>query len=286
MQTIRHILCPVDFAGGSRRALDYAQVLAVQHGASVVLLHVVAPSAGVPEESDERTLTRLSALAGAAAAVEHRIQTLCARGEPARRIVETASDIGADIIVMAPRAEPVVERLPLGSVTIGVTISAPCPVFVISAFATPQPAIQHVLCPLDFAEVDPVLVRYAADIARASSGTLTLLHIVDRHEELATQGEGSNTTERLERAALARLERIAAPIRADALSVDCLVDAGVASREILFTARAVAADLIVMGAQSRSGFELLSLGSTTHDVMSEALCPVAVMSRHVLRAAR
>jgi nucleotide-binding universal stress UspA family protein len=203
---------------------------------------------------------------------------LCARGDVAHRIVETASDTLADIIVMAPRAEPVLERAPLGSVTQAVVVSAPCPVFVISAFATDsQTALSHVLCPLDFAAVDPALVEYAGALAADSGARLTLLHIVDRHEELAAGPEPSAATDRLERDALARLEGAAASSRAAGIRVECLVDVGVASREILFTARATAADLIVMGAQSRSGFELLQLGSTTHDVMCEAPCPVAVV---------
>jgi nucleotide-binding universal stress UspA family protein len=275
---IERILCPVDLDGGSRRALDYGKALASQHGADLVVLHVISESGPASPSAENEVMARLRELVDAGTDGRDGVKVLCARGNIARQITEAALRTRADVIVMATRAEPVLERAPIGSVTLGVILSAPCPVFVISAFATtPRALLAHILCPLDFAAVDSALVEYAGALADASRARVTLVHIVDRHEELAAGADESGATERLERDARARLERAAGPLRAAGVDVGCLVDVGVASREILFTARATGADLIVMGAQSRSGLELRDLGSTTHDVMCEALCAVAVL---------
>jgi nucleotide-binding universal stress UspA family protein len=55
---------------------------------------------------------------------------------------------------------------------------------------------------------------------------------------------------------------------------DVLVKTGDPTREILTAARALPADLIVMGTHGHGGFEHLLLGSVTEKVLRKAICPV------------
>ena len=57
-------------------------------------------------------------------------------------------------------------------------------------------------------------------------------------------------------------------------NVQELVVSGRAYREILETAATKEKDLIVMGAQGRGGVGLTLFGSTTHQVVRAATCPV------------
>ncbi len=68
----------------------------------------------------------------------------------------------------------------------------------------------------------------------------------------------------------ARLE----PARALGVSTDVRVEAGAPAEAILACARAVSADLIVLGTHGATGFEHLVLGSVTEKVLRRATCPV------------
>lgn len=52
-------------------------------------------------------------------------------GEPAKAIVETASEVGADLVVVGTRGRGALARLALGSVSTAVAHDAPCDVLVV-----------------------------------------------------------------------------------------------------------------------------------------------------------
>jgi nucleotide-binding universal stress UspA family protein len=59
--------------------------------------------------------------------------------------------------------------------------------------------------------------------------------------------------------------------------VEEIVAVGKPSREILRVAAEVGADLIVMGEHGRGALERAMLGSTAHDVVRHAVCPVLTL---------
>ncbi|MDA1185331.1 MAG: universal stress protein, partial [Acidobacteria bacterium] len=71
-----------------------------------------------------------------------------------------------------------------------------------------------------------------------------------------------------------RLRALIAEQPHQAGSIEDVVVAGRAYREVLTNADTRAADLIVMGAQGRGGIGLTLFGSTTQQVVRGATCPV------------
>jgi nucleotide-binding universal stress UspA family protein len=61
------------------------------------------------------------------------------------------------------------------------------------------------------------------------------------------------------------------------LNADVVVRVGQAARQILESAAALPADLIVMGTHGAGGFEGLVLGSVTEKVLRKATCPVLTL---------
>jgi nucleotide-binding universal stress UspA family protein len=135
---ITRILVPTDFSRPSERALDYALDLAQQFGASLHLLHVVnrpllaeglAAEAFMSEkfESDmvRGTESRLRKLAPDAASTD------VVFGYAAKAIVDWASRLGADLIVMGCHGRAGVAHLMLGSVAEAVVRTARCPVLTV-----------------------------------------------------------------------------------------------------------------------------------------------------------
>lgn len=139
---ISNILIPVDGSEHSKKALELGCDLAHKYGASIHLIHVA--------ESPVREHTM--ALGGAAITLHaspdelkqagsrevefaqeyaqnhgvKNITTEVAGGNPAHRIVDSAKDIHADMIVMGSRGLSDLAGLLVGSVSHKVTNMAPC----------------------------------------------------------------------------------------------------------------------------------------------------------------
>jgi nucleotide-binding universal stress UspA family protein len=138
MLTIRTILHPTDFSERSEHAFHLACSLARDHGARVVLLHVVsipvAAYEGVVlpppiEEATEDAKRRLSQMEPAGIPVEHRV----AEGDAAEMILRVAEEVHADLIVMGTHGRTGLGRLLMGSVAEQVVRKAPCPVLTMKA---------------------------------------------------------------------------------------------------------------------------------------------------------
>ena len=138
---IERILVPLDFSAPSLEALDYAADLGALLGAEIVLIHVVQPVyyAADPFGTgdilgaalDEVQRAGREGLDRLAAGVRKRrltARTLVRVGPPPHTIVETAMQLGADLIVMSTHGRTGVSHLLMGSVAEGVVRTALCPV--------------------------------------------------------------------------------------------------------------------------------------------------------------
>jgi nucleotide-binding universal stress UspA family protein len=120
---ILRLLVPLDFSGKSRQALRYAIPLAQKFRARIVLLHVVVPAntrsrdaAAIPvERQKEEALARLEKMGVRLLPGDVRAQNLVRCGRPADVIVDTASKINADMIIMTTHGRTGLSRFFLGS---------------------------------------------------------------------------------------------------------------------------------------------------------------------------
>src|SRR5262249_50246999 len=144
MFAIRTILHPTDFSERSAHAFRLACRLARDHGAGVLVLHVMEPPASRAEEVarrppdgyrdqlwNESLLPVRSPLPGVE--VEHLLE----EGDPAKEILRVAGEVACDLIVMGTHGRGGLRRLLMGSVAEQVLRRAPCPVVTVKA---PVPA--------------------------------------------------------------------------------------------------------------------------------------------------
>jgi universal stress protein A len=139
----KHILVPTDLSEGAEEALDYACELARQFGATVHLLHVIGiPTLGVPELGVALTSTMIDTMVRENQTALEELadrkrdlatfgQILLRTGDARDLINRTATELGADLIVMGTHGRRGVTRALLGSVTETVVRSAPCPVLTV-----------------------------------------------------------------------------------------------------------------------------------------------------------
>ena len=137
--TLQRVVVGVDGSDNSRRAIEWAILLAGRFGAEIVAVHAVGllahlgegppvPSqAHVQELRDSFERLWCSELAGSG--VAHRKR--CVDGPPARVLLDVADEEGADLIVVGSRGAGGFAGLRLGSTSHQVAEHATCPVAII-----------------------------------------------------------------------------------------------------------------------------------------------------------
>jgi nucleotide-binding universal stress UspA family protein len=144
-------------------------------------------------------------------------------------------------------------------------------------------SLRKVLVPLDFSECACHALRYAAAFAGKVGASLVLLHVVEPavggDHYLTLSPTLDDTNQQLVEAGRERLETLCQRQVCRQLSCETLVRLGWAASEIVDTARALGADLIIMGTHGRSGLKHVLLGSTAEKVVRQAPCPVLTL-RH------
>jgi nucleotide-binding universal stress UspA family protein len=291
MISVRRILCPVDFSDLSRHALAHAAVLARWYEAELVTLYATPLAPDVPPlpmrmssvlaPFDARAMAgELQAFAGPVTEGVARVQKIVRPGAAALVILDCARELEADLLVLGTHGRTGFERLMLGSVTEKVVRKAACPVLTIprGAEARPdRPLFPRVLCGVDFAESSARALRYALSLAEEAEGRLSLLHVVEwlPEEPLpGAHGDAQLFQESLVTEARRRLAELVPREARDWCEVETSVRCGKPYQEILRAAAVDRAELIVLGVHGHGVIDRMLFGSTTQQVVRQALCPV------------
>ena len=297
MTSPTHILCPVDLSATSARALGYALALARRHSSRLTVLHVhqmmilpletVGPYAGptLPAVLSETERAQLDAaltqfVADHAAPDVPVTRALVEDVNVPAAILSRVDAAGADLVVIGTEGRSGFQRLMLGSVAERVLRKATCPVLTVpphAPAALPSPdSFREVLCAIDFSASSAAALQWAAAWVAKAGARVTALHVVEMPPEAADPPfiEYTALRDRLTRDAQQSMEHAIPGSIRQASRVEEQVTVGRPAVEILRLAEARSADLIVMGVRGRSAIDLAFFGSTTHQVVRRAACPV------------
>jgi nucleotide-binding universal stress UspA family protein len=240
----------------------------------------------------DQLLADTKAFAEAEGAPGITIDAAVRQGDTAGEILEQATSMKADLLVIGTHGRSGFKRLLLGSVAEKVLRKAGCPVMTVprrlpDAVPAGPVLYKRILCPVDFSESSLHALKYAISMAQEADGQLTVLHVV-AHEfentaDMADIGYDAGMTIRdflkeREEALRRRLQEAVAGAT-EFCSVESLMTHGKPWREVLRIAAERQSDLIVMGVQGRGAADLLFFGSTTQHVVREASCPVLTLRR-------
>jgi nucleotide-binding universal stress UspA family protein len=292
-----HILCPIDLSTTSARALAHALALARWHGARVTVLHVhqmlvlpletVGSYAGptMPTVLSEAERARLDAAVTDFVA-PHTVQDVPVQtvlvediNVPAA-IVSHADMVRADLVVIGTEGRSGFQRLMLGSVAERVLRRATCPVLTVPPHAAPAPPspdlFRSVLCPIDFSASSTAALQWAVSWGAKAGARVTALHVVEMPPEAADPPLVDYTAlrDRWIRDARQSMDRTIPGTMRALDRFEQHVTVGRPASEILRLAEARSTDLIVMGVRGRGAVDLAFFGSTTHQVVRRAACPV------------
>jgi len=299
---MNHIVCPVDFSEPSRHGMTLAFAVARWFGARLTLLYVhqfgpsligVGPAA-VPSQptllsdDERRTLTAtLRTFGRVDDASPGMVDTVVVEDmSVAGGILDRATELNADLVVIGTQGRSRLERFGLGSVAEAVLRKASSPVLAVpphvpgGALSDPA-AIRHVLCPLDFSTHSIDALPQALLWASKAGARVTALHVAEISPELAAPPlpEFEAYRDRVvsdARRHLADAVRNAAP----QAPIEQRLAVGRPAVEILRYAADHQADLIVMGIRGRSQIDMAFFGSTTNRVVRQATCPVLTAHAH------
>ena len=308
MIEIPRILCPVDFSEYSRHALDHAVALARRYRSTITVLHVfptaplTAYAPGMPgfepnvltRADRDQLLEQMKRFIETESAPGIPLDTTIREGDITGEILNQATDMQAQLLVMGTHGRSGFERFLLGSVTEKVLRKAICPVLTVprrhpdAVPATPL-LFKQILCPVDFSDCSMQALNYAVSLAQEAEAHLTVLHVIPDELEMTPDAYGAIIMNDLERLADFRrrqqdhahqrlTEAVPETVRMHGRS-ETRVSSGKPSREILRIAAEQQTDLIVIGVQGRGAANLLFFGSTTNHVVREATCPVLTVRR-------
>jgi nucleotide-binding universal stress UspA family protein len=299
MIEIRRILCPIDFSDFSRHALDHAVAIARRYESTLTLLHVspllpasaFAPGmpilpVSIPTPGDlEALLASMKQFAVTEVGASVPMQFEIGEGSAASEILDRATAIPSDLIVMGTHGRSGFERLVLGSVTEKVIHKAACPVLTVPRqmddVVTASPVLfQRIVCAIDFSDASLEALEYAMSLAQEANAHLTLVHVVEVSAAPQSEARGDVEARALgayvAAAANARAEQLQ-QIVPDSVRTQCRVETvlaiGSAHREILRIASERESDIIILGAHG-FGIAQLLFGSAAHQVVRQARCPV------------
>jgi len=147
MLPIHTILHPTDFSEASQPAFEFSCALARDYRAKLVLIHVIPPThvfapdgiaVPFPPEEPYDIHARLARMHPSDPRVEVDHHVL--EGDPTAEILNAATKMNADVIVMGTHGNSGLTRLLVGSVAESVMRKAPCPVLTVRGQFRTAPA--------------------------------------------------------------------------------------------------------------------------------------------------
>ena len=278
------ILVPLDDSAEARVALPYAAALAAP-GTEIVLLTVV-PSANAADLAP----AGLESAAQRLRVGGQQVHTEVAIGDPARRIIDTAVDLGAEMIVMASHGRGALGRLIYGSVADRVGRASPIPVMVVRARQLePGPVgITRLVVPLDGSERAETALPVATTISRRLGTPILLIRVVDPADLMPPAvgiGEAipfeiyDEAEEELEQEARRYLDTMAQKLRELGLPVATRVLMGPPASAIEEATHL--GDVLVIASHERTGVMRWLLGSVAEKLTREDESPVILVPASV-----
>jgi nucleotide-binding universal stress UspA family protein len=152
----------------------------------------------------------------------------------------------------------------------------------LAAAAPSRFRLKKILVPLDFSDCSKSALRYAIPLAREHGAALTLLYVVPPVYASGEYGgiDCAQFQADMRTGARRELDKVLEEDVFGAVPADAVVRSGVPATEVVAAARALPADLIVIGTHGRTGLKHVVLGSVTEHVVRRAPCPVLVVREH------
>jgi len=274
------ILVAVDFEEQSMHALEHSYELARLFDADLILLYVIEGISVIgklrsPDEYVKKLIAEarekfdeLESLArNVSTKADIKVTAYIEKGKPYEKIIETAIDQNAIMIVMGKNSTSSLQRKRqvAGTNSLNVIREAPCPVITIKS-STPNPGkYNNILLPLDFTRQTKKQVQKAIEFGGYFGSRINILSIL----------QDDNTVNKLLKQV--QLNQVKKAIQKN--GIQCQTDFLKSKKEhvaeiVLDYSTKIDADLIIIMTQQKKSFINFYVGSTAQKIISDAEMPV------------
>jgi nucleotide-binding universal stress UspA family protein len=293
------ILVPHDFSAHSDAALRRAAALARAAKGRIHLLHAyawpvrgvmpydMAMPAGVWDAIREGTQEKLEEIR---AGLEK--QGVAAQAEvsgqlPVEAIVDAATRLRADLIVVGTRGLTGLKHVVLGSVAERTVRLAPCPVLTVKEDDAGA-ELRRIVVATDFSTPGEHALGVGVSLAKQLGAEVHVVHAFDIPLAMVTPYEVTvpdGLIREAREAARKKLDTALDAIRKQGLEATGHLGEVPAAPAIADVAREVKADLVVIGTHGRTGLKHVLLGSVAERTVRHAPCPVLTVPHRTRKAA-
>lgn len=290
---LNRVLVGIDFSAPSLAAARWAAEYFAPR-AELILIHVI-PEPRTPSyvvrrlarpdpAAAERTATLLRGLMALAGSMGGPRATADVRvGDPARQLARAATELGADVIVVArtgQRASNATSRR-LGSTADRIVRIAPVPALVTAR--TPATGPRTIFTAIDDGEIGDSVLGWGVYLARKLHAHLTALHVVEYADPTGASlrpGGGRDAPAGDDAVRDAADAWLRAKVTAAGYSpsrAEIAIAVGDPRHELLAAAGCLDAGLIVIGRRGADGSERTGLGGLTRAALRPSTRPVLVV---------
>jgi universal stress protein E len=284
MLTLQRILVASDLSPRAEGALTRAMQLAVEHRATLTVLHVMEETAQDETETQQMTEKLTAALRQQIErSTPHPSEAVAIQvvtGKPFVEIIRRAREEAADLIVVGAHGEHFLKDFFLGTTAEKIARKGDRPVLVVKQ--TPQGPYKRVLVAVDFSESSRHALEFALQLAPKAE--FHVLHAYEGFEGRlivggASESEITRYRQHLAKAARQEMRAFLHDSGCADKSVHHLLRHGRAPYVITKTAKRLHADLVAVGTTGRTGLPYILLGSVAEHVLREVNCDVVVVRR-------
>ena len=284
------ILLPTDLSENAEHAMRQAVELAVQLGATIDVVHVVALHSADPgalKDSLEGYLKKLEDevfedLSSRSLKIKERgvkVEVSVERSvSVSEAIIDKAHSDGAELIVMGTHGRTGFSKLLMGSVAEQVVQHASCDVVIVrndAKVAESERGFEPILVPVDFTDYSRKALDRARTLSSSEGAGVLMQHVVNAPIHPSFYAGGITRMFDLDPKLPDRIrEKMEAMADGPA---ELIVSEGNPSEEILKTAQERDVQMIVMGSRGLSGLDHVLLGSVAERVLRKAPVPVLVV---------
>jgi nucleotide-binding universal stress UspA family protein len=286
---VKTILAATDFSSRSDRAIRRAVLLAKQHDASTVLVHVV------DDDQPQRILRveqmETSAVLEDMARTTREVDGVACHskivlGDPFEGIVKAGDEDDADVIVMGEHRRQALKNVFVGTTAERTIRNSRRPVLIASA--VPASFYRHVLIATDLSDSSREALHAVVALGLNKQAEVSVVHVFDAFGS-GLMTRASLNEDQVKYYVETERDRAAQDLAGFLQDMPIqpmyrllkLNESSPASA-ICLAAKEIAADLIVVGTHGRTGITKFLLGSVAENVLRTSACDVlAVPRRHL-----
>jgi nucleotide-binding universal stress UspA family protein len=278
--SFKEILVATDLSNVSANAIGYAKAIAKHLGSHIVLVHVSdagAPPMAIPEggwiDNAKQIDEQMQAVAAALRAEGLAVEAINTFGILRLEIKAVADEYQSDLIVLGTHAPRGLKRFLFGSEAEGVTRRTACPVLTVGPLAGPAPqgawAPKIILCATSLNPREAQVVAYAYKLARSVAAAFELLTVDDPNHPADRDLTSPAFVEALAEAL---------PDELGKSQIRSLLSGRSPAENIADVAKALKADLIVMGARKVHFTSTHMAAGILGQALADASCPVLTIA--------